>query len=118
MTRRELLKAAGAAGALAYGLPPAFAAGPTPNTAVDFDVPRGDCHVHVVPDAAQFPMAPTRVYTPPPATAKEPLALQEFLHLDRVVIVTPSIYAADNRPTFAGHGALTARRPAVVFIDG
>ncbi|HEX7969637.1 MAG TPA: amidohydrolase family protein, partial [Stellaceae bacterium] len=120
VTRRDLLNAGAAAGALATGLPRAFAAGPTPNPAVDFDIPRGacDCHVHVIPDPAQFPMSPARGYTPPVATAKELLSLQEFLHLDRVVIVTPSIYGTDNRATLEGMRELGPRRArGIAVID-
>ncbi len=111
-TRQDLLKAGAAAGALATGLPRAFAAAPMPSTPVDFDVPRGacDCHVHVFPDPAQFPFSPSRGYTPPPASPKELLALQEFLHLDRVVIVTPSVYGTDNRATLAGMRELGPQR--------
>jgi predicted TIM-barrel fold metal-dependent hydrolase len=119
-SRRELLKAGAAAGAMASGLTRAFAAAPMPSTAVDFDVPRGscDCHVHVVPDMAQFPMAEDRVYTPPTATAKELLGLQEFLHLDRVVIVTPSFYGSDNRATLAGMRELGSQRArGIAVID-
>ncbi len=120
VTRRDLLKAGAAAGAVASGLTRAFAAAPMPSTAVDFDVPRGacDCHVHVFPDPAQFPFTPNRVYTPPPASAKELLGLQEFLHLDRVVIVTPSVYGTDNSATLAGMRELGPERArGIAVID-
>jgi predicted TIM-barrel fold metal-dependent hydrolase len=120
VTRRDLLKAGAAAGAMASGLTRAFAAAPMPSTAVDFDVPRGscDCHVHVFPDPAQFPFTPNRVYTPPPASAKELLGLQEFLHLERVVIVTPSVYATDNSATLAGMRELGPQRArGIAVID-
>jgi predicted TIM-barrel fold metal-dependent hydrolase len=117
MGRGEILKAAGAAAA---GLAPAFAAAPVPKTRVDFEVPPGacDCHVHVIPDPTLFPFTPNRVYTPPVATASELLALQEFLYLDRVVIVTPSIYGSDNRATLAGMRELGPQRArGVAVID-
>ncbi len=120
VARRDLLKAGAAAGALATGLPRAFAAAPVPSTPVDFDVPRGacDCHVHVFPDPAQFPFSPSRGYTPPPASPKELLALQEFLHLDRVVIVTPSVYGTDNSATLAGMRELGPQRArGIAVID-
>ena len=71
ITRRGVLKAAGAAGVVASGI--ARAAGPVPKTPVDFAIPRGACdtHVHVVGDPAKYPMSPNRVYTPPTATADE-----------------------------------------------
>jgi predicted TIM-barrel fold metal-dependent hydrolase len=120
VTRRDLLKAGVAAGAVASGAARAFAAMPKPTTPVDFDVPRGacDCHVHVFPDPAEFPFSPSRGYTPPTATPKELLGLQEFLHLDRVVIVTPSVYATDNRATLAGMRELGPQRArAIAVID-
>jgi len=119
VTRRDLLKAGAAAGAVASGLTWAFAA-PMPSTAVDFDVPSGscDCHVHVFPDPAQFPFSPSRGYTPPTASPKELLALQEFLRLDRVVIVTPSVYGTDNSATLAGMRELSPQRArGIAVID-
>src|SRR5947209_1219146 len=97
VTRRDLLIAGAAAGVAASRVGRAFADMPAPTTAVDFDVPRGgcDCHVHVFPDPAEFPFSSGRGYTPPTASPKELLRLQEWLHLDRVVIVTPSVYATD-----------------------
>jgi predicted TIM-barrel fold metal-dependent hydrolase len=120
VTRRDLLKAGAAAGAVASGLTRAFAAAPMPSTSVEFDVPRSacDCHVHVFPDPAEFPFTPNRVYTPPPASAKELLGLQEILHLDRVVIVTPSVYGTDNRATVAGMRELGPQRArGIAVID-
>jgi predicted TIM-barrel fold metal-dependent hydrolase len=93
---------------------------PMPRTPVTFDVPAGacDCHVHVIPDPARFPFAPERVYTPPLATADELLALQRLLHLDRVVIVHPSIYGTDNSATLDGMRRLgRARARGVAVID-
>ena len=95
-------------------------AAPMPRTPVTFDVPAGacDCHVHVIPDPARFPFAPARVYTPPLATADELLALQRLLHLDRVVIVHPSIYGTDNSATLDGMRRLgRARARGVAVID-
>jgi predicted TIM-barrel fold metal-dependent hydrolase len=95
-------------------------AGPVPKTAVNFAIPRGacDCHVHVVGDIKRFPMAANRVYTPPIATADELLALQHRLGLDRVVIVQPSFYGADNAATIAGLRQLgLARARGVAVID-
>ena len=118
ITRRFVLQAAGAAGVTASGLAPVLAAGPVPRTPVDFDVPRGACdaHVHVIGDPAKYPMIPNRVYTPPTATADELLALQEFLGLDRVVIVTPSFYGTDNSASLDGMKQLGRDRARVVAV--
>ena len=120
VTRRDLLIAGAAAGVIASRAGRAVADMPAPTTAVDFDVPPGgcDCHVHVFPDAAEFPFSPARGYTPPTASPKELLRLQEWLHLDRVVIVTPSVYATDNRATLAGMRELGPQRArGIAVID-
>src|ERR1700722_17403488 len=104
LTRRAgLALAAGAA--IVASRPPAAnaAAASTVKTPVNFPIPAGacDCHVHVFPDPARFPFWSGRGYTPPVATANDLLALQRALHLDRVVIVTPSVYGTDNAATLA-----------------
>jgi len=91
-----------------------------PRTAVSFAVPDGacDCHVHVFGRAARFPFAARRGYTPPPASAAALLALQEALHLSRVVIVQPSVYGSDNSRTLAGMRRLGRHRArGVAVID-
>jgi predicted TIM-barrel fold metal-dependent hydrolase len=118
ITRRNVLKAAGAAGIAASGIASGRAAAPVPKTPVDFAVPRDACdtHVHVVGDPAKYPMSPNRVYTPPTATADELLALQNFLHLDRVVIVTPSFYGTDNSCSLDAMKQLGRERARVVAV--
>ncbi len=90
-----------------------------PKTAVAFAVPEGacDCHVHVFGSASEFPFAAKRGYTPPPASAAELLALQQALHLSRVVIVQPSVYGSDNSCTLDGMHRLGARSRGVAVID-
>ena len=93
---------------------------PTVRTPVAFAVPPGacDCHVHVFPDPQRFPFWAGRVYTPPVATADELLALQHALHMDRVVIVTPSVYGTDNAATLDGMRQLGPERArGVAVID-
>lgn len=69
-----------------------------------FPVPGGacDCHTHIFGDPAQFPFAETRTYTPEPAGTDEMAAMHRVLKLDRVVIVTPSVYGTDNATTLYG----------------
>ena len=55
-----------------------------------------DCHTHVFPPQAQFPFSPTRHYTPAEASIEELHALHRSIGVERVVIVHPSPYAADN----------------------
>jgi predicted TIM-barrel fold metal-dependent hydrolase len=85
---------------------------------IGFDVPRGacDCHVHVF-DPARFPYAEKRVYTPPEALFEHLQALQDTLHMDRVVIVQPSVYAADNSCTLDAMKRLGERARGVAVIE-
>ena len=75
-----------------------------------------DCHVHVF-DPAKFAFAERRTYTPPSATVDELLALQKSLHLDRVVVVQPSVYAADNSCTLDAVRRMGSRARGVAVID-
>ena len=88
-----------------------------PATAVNFDVPAGacDCHTHIFGDPEKFPFFAGRVYTPEPASPEEMAALHKSLHIERVVIVTPSVYGTDNSATLYGMKArgATARGVAV-----
>jgi predicted TIM-barrel fold metal-dependent hydrolase len=116
LTPRGMLHAAGATGA---SVGTARAAPSTVKTPVDYEVPRGacDCHVHVFGDPKQFPFAAHRVYTPPEASIADLLALQAALHLDRVVIVTPSVYGLDNSCTLDAVRRLDGRARGVAVID-
>ncbi len=82
-----------------------------PSTPVNFDVPPGacDCHTHIHGDSEQFPFFSGRVYTPEPASPEEMTALHKALHIERVVIVTPSVYGTDNSATLFG---MRARGPS------
>ena len=90
MTRRRLMMSA--AGAMHAA------------TKVDFAVPAGacDCHTHIFGDPKQFPFFAGRSYTPQPALPAEMKALHAALHIERVVIVTPSVYGTDNAATLYG----------------
>jgi predicted TIM-barrel fold metal-dependent hydrolase len=89
-----------------------------PSTPVNFEIPPGacDCHTHIHGDTAKFPFYAGRVYTPELASPEEMSALHKALHIERVVIVTPSVYGTDNSSTLFGMTArgLTARGVAVI----
>jgi predicted TIM-barrel fold metal-dependent hydrolase len=72
-------------------------------TKINFAVPKNacDCHTHMFGDPARFPFAAKRGYTPPPASTAEMLALHKSLGIQRVVVVTPSVYGTDNSATLA-----------------
>lgn len=90
-----------------------------PRTAIAFEVPENacDCHVHVFGADAEFPFAAGRSYTPPPASAAELSTLQQALHVSRVVIVQPSVYASDNSCTLDSMRRLGSRARGVAVID-
>jgi predicted TIM-barrel fold metal-dependent hydrolase len=117
VTRRTMLGQTSAAGTAAWLGSARTAA--ADRSAVSFDVPRGacDCHVHVFGDTAKYPFAPQRGYTPPPASVEELLQLQRDLHMERVVVVTPSVYGTENSCTLDGVKQMGARARAIVVID-
>ena len=88
-------------------------------TPVNFDVPAGacDCHTHIHGDVEKFPFFAGRVYTPEPASPEEMAALHKTLHMQRVVIVTPSVYGTDNSATRFGMKARGADARGVAVID-
>lgn len=90
-----------------------------PGQRVNFAVPPGacDCHTHIHGDPARFPMFAGRVYTPPPALPEEMAALHKALGIQRVVIVTPSIYGIDNSATLYGMKARGNDARGVAVID-
>ncbi len=121
LSRRECLVMAGAVATLAVGSGSVRAAtASTVRTPLNFQVPPGACdsHVHVFPDPDKFPFWSGRVYTPPVATPDDLLALQSALHMDRVVIVTPSVYGTDNSATLFGIARLGQQRARGVAVIG
>jgi predicted TIM-barrel fold metal-dependent hydrolase len=115
-TRRQMMLAAIAA-SLAPRL--ALAKASQPATAVSFEVPAGacDCHTHIHGDMREFPMFPGRVYTPEPALPEEMAQLHKALRMQRVVIVTPSVYGTDNSATLWGMKARGNNARGVAVID-
>ena len=97
----------------------AIAKASQPSTPVNFDVPAGacDCHTHIHGDPEKFPFFAGRVYTPEPASPEEMSALHKALHVERVVIVTPSVYGTDNSATLFGMKARGPTARGVAVID-
>src|SRR6195952_4204917 len=117
-TRRDVLLASIAAG-VTMKARSVFAKAAQPATPVSFEVPASacDCHTHIHPDPAKFPFYDKRVYTPELASPEEMSALHKALHMQRVVIVTPSIYGPDNSATLFGMKARGADARGVAVID-
>jgi len=118
LTRRKVLLGAIAAG-VTLRTRMAFAKASQPSTPVDFEVPAGacDCHTHIHGDPEKFPFFAGRVYTPEVALPEEMAALHRALHIQRVVIVTPSVYGTDNSATLYGMKARGANARGVAVID-
>jgi predicted TIM-barrel fold metal-dependent hydrolase len=117
LTRHEILGGAIAAGAI-MRTRTGFAKAAQPATPVNFDVPAGacDCHTHIHGDPEKFPFFSERVYTPETALPEEMAALHKALHMQRVVIVTPSVYGTDNSATLYGMKARGADARGVAVI--
>ena len=101
-TRRDVLGALAASALARAGS--AFAEPSQPSTPVNFPIPQGacDCHTHIHGDPSIFPWFAGRVYTPELASPEEMKALHKALHMQRVVIVTPSVYGTANTATLFG----------------
>src|ERR1700744_6614973 len=118
LSRRQMMLASIAAG-VAMNARDADAKAAQPSTPVNFDVPAGACafHTHIHADPEKFPFFVGRVYTPELASPEEMSALHKALHLERVAIVTPSVYGPDNSATLFGIKARGATARGVAVID-
>jgi predicted TIM-barrel fold metal-dependent hydrolase len=118
LTRRSMMLASIAAG-VTMNSKTASAKAAQPSTPVNFEVPAGacDCHTHIHGDPAKFPFFAGRVYTPELASPEEMSALHKALTIERVVIVTPSVYGPDNSSTLYGMMARGASARGVAVID-
>ncbi len=112
LTRREVLIGAAAGRAI-------FAKASQPATPVNFAIPPHacDCHTHIVGGPDRFPFSPGRTYTPETALPEEISALHRALGIERVVIVTPSVYGTDNSATLYGMKARGASARGIAVID-
>jgi predicted TIM-barrel fold metal-dependent hydrolase len=120
ITRRQVLIGGAMAGAAGFFRADAvFAKAAQPKTKVNFAMPAGACdtHVHVFGDPKRYPFIPGRVYTPETASVDELLGMLDALHLDRVVVVHPSVYGTDNRATVDAVRQLGSRARGIAVID-
>jgi D-galactarolactone isomerase len=79
--------------------------------------PPGACDTHMHFYDARFPTAPTALSTQPDATPEDYRKVRRLLGLQRVVVVQPSAYGADNRATMEGVAAFGADARAVVVVE-
>jgi len=90
-----------------------------PATKPGFAIPKGacDCHTHIFGDAVRFPFTEKRAYTPEPALPEDMMTFHRALGLERVVIVTPSVYGTDNSATVWGIKEIGKTARGVAVID-
>lgn len=121
ISRRKVLLGSTAAGtaALLERVNSLLAGASQPSTPVNFALPMGacDCHTHIFGDPRHFPFWTGRTYTPEPASINEMRALHRALHMDRVVIVNPSVYGTDNACTLDALRQLAPRARGIAVID-
>jgi predicted TIM-barrel fold metal-dependent hydrolase len=118
LSRRGLITGSVATGALLRsGL--SLAQARKSSTRLDIEVPPGacDCHTHIIGDPAKYPLSSARTYTPPIALPAQLVRLHRALGIQRVVIVTPSVYGTDNSVTLWAMGELGARARGIAVID-
>ena len=110
LTRRHILLASAAAALLRPRRARA--------QALAFEVPPGacDCHTHMFGDPAGFPFWSGRTYTPPSTSVAEWQAIHRTLHIDRGVIVQPSVYGTDNRCTLDAIRQLGTRARGIAVV--
>ncbi len=97
LTRRNFVAGAIVTGAMMRNLP-GYAKASQPSTPVSFDVPPHacDCHTHYYGNQKDYPVSPKHIYIPEALEPGEMPSLHRALHMERVVIVTPSVYGPNN----------------------
>jgi len=118
LTRRNFVAGAIATGAL-LRTEAGLAKASQPATAVTFEIPLHacDCHTHYYGDPQKFPLSPQHVNTPEGTLPQEMAALHGALGIERVVIVTPSAYGADNSTTLYGMKARGASARGIAVVN-
>lgn len=74
-----------------------------------------DCHIHFYDD--RFPAAASATLRPPNATVEDYRLFQGRIGTSRVVIVTPSTYGTDNRPSLEGAAKIGRNARVVAVVD-
>jgi predicted TIM-barrel fold metal-dependent hydrolase len=87
--------------------------------APSFAMPAGatDCHMHAFGTAPDFPYVDDRDYTPPEAGVTAARKLYKALGIERIVVIQPSVYGADNRCQLAFGAALGLPVRAIIVPD-
>lgn len=75
-----------------------------------------DCHCHVFGPYAQFPLAKTRSYTPPPAPFARLHALHHSLGVSHAVLVQPACHGQDHSAMLAAIEASSHQYRGIALI--
>ena len=86
---------------------------------IQFSMPEGacDCHTHIFGPVDRYPYWVDRTYTPADASVDQLNLLHQSLGIERVVIVHPSPYGADNSRTQDAIQELGPKARGVAVID-
>lgn len=69
-----------------------------------------DCHAHVLGPQSEFPYVTDRSFTPPDASSEAFVDMLDTLGIQRMIVVQPSVYGADNRRTVAAVAEIGVHR--------
>jgi len=75
-----------------------------------------DTHAHIYAPPGKYPYSKRRAYNPAAVTLDDFLRLQATLGIERAVIVNPSTYGNDNRPTLDAIARVGARFRGVAVV--
>ena len=119
LTRRNFVTGAIATGVL-LRTDSSHAEASPPSTAVNFEIPPHacDCHTHLYGDPKEFPLSREHLYTPQAYWPADMSALHRAVHMERVVIVTPSVYGPNNNgSTLFGVKARGANARGIAVVN-
>lgn len=87
--------------------------------APQFEVPKGawDVHAHVCGREDLYPRIAERLYNPPLASVQDYIGMLDALHIDRGVLVQPSVYGEDNSAMVDALKAYPARLRGVAVLS-
>ena len=83
-----------------------------------FKMPAGatDTHFHLFGPQERYPLVGLREYTPPLITPEMAREMFNMLHIQRAVVIQPSVYGDDNRAQLDGAAELGIPTRAVVVL--
>ncbi len=80
------------------------------------DVMPCDCHVHVFAPQ-RYPYAATRKFTPDQANAQQLMRYLDQAHMERAVLVQPSVYGTDHRCLLDALAQLNGRAKGIAVVS-